>query len=419
MPNLTTSNSVDTFMQSANQGAMRTNLGLGDSATKNTGTTNGTVAAGDDSRITGAVQTSRTISAGTGLSGGGDLSSNRTLSVVYGTTSSSACRGDDVRLQSSFFNYYGAGSYTGLQNPFGASKPALVDIFLCSGGGGGGGGQVCSPGSSSDIYGGGGGSMGLLKVIRGFYYSPNTSFDATVGAGGAGGQGAICTSGGQITYATNGGPGGGSILTTGGATLLDCTQGLTTTGGAYSTPATLLSTEIADFYLNEPWLGGISSGTGEAGSPTRDTMANRPFIAHSWQQSGGSGGGVTSPYTAGINNGAHGGNAWNTVWGVRYGEDVTFDAPLNPFTLDGDIARVYNRGYGGSGGASAYQTNYKDDGGDPRAGHGSNGAQGCGGGGGGAFAVNDPISMGVSVRGGNGGAGGDGFLILVWHNIWP
>lgn len=34
----------------------RTNLGLGNSATKNTGTTAGTVAAGDDSRITGALQ---------------------------------------------------------------------------------------------------------------------------------------------------------------------------------------------------------------------------------------------------------------------------------------------------------------------------------------------------------------------------
>jgi len=34
----------------------RTNLGLGSAAVANTGTTTGTVAAGDDSRITGAVQ---------------------------------------------------------------------------------------------------------------------------------------------------------------------------------------------------------------------------------------------------------------------------------------------------------------------------------------------------------------------------
>ena len=58
MPDITVSTSIDTFMQSADQAAMRTNLALGDAATKNTGTTAGTVAAGNDSRITGALQTS-------------------------------------------------------------------------------------------------------------------------------------------------------------------------------------------------------------------------------------------------------------------------------------------------------------------------------------------------------------------------
>lgn len=53
----------------------------GDAAFKNTGTTAGTVAAGDDSRIVNSVPNSRAVSAGTGLSGGGDLSADRTLSV--------------------------------------------------------------------------------------------------------------------------------------------------------------------------------------------------------------------------------------------------------------------------------------------------------------------------------------------------
>lgn len=99
--------------------------GLGGAATKNVGTTAGTVAAGDDSRFTdartptahkashatgggdalapadiGAVPTSRSISAGTGLSGGGDLSANRTLSVSYGTTAGTAAEGNDSRLLS-------------------------------------------------------------------------------------------------------------------------------------------------------------------------------------------------------------------------------------------------------------------------------------------------------------------------------
>lgn len=85
----------------------RTNLGLGTAAVTNTGTGSGNTILGNDSRLTdartptahaashatgqsdavspaaiGAVPTSRTVTAGTGLSGGGDLSANRTLSVA-------------------------------------------------------------------------------------------------------------------------------------------------------------------------------------------------------------------------------------------------------------------------------------------------------------------------------------------------
>ena len=49
----------------------------------------------------GGVPTSRTISAGTGLTGGGDLTANRTLTVAYGTTSGTACQGNDARLSDS------------------------------------------------------------------------------------------------------------------------------------------------------------------------------------------------------------------------------------------------------------------------------------------------------------------------------
>ncbi|WP_130012130.1 hypothetical protein [Serinicoccus sediminis] len=47
----------------------------------------------------GAAPTTRTITAGTGLSGGGDLSANRSLSVNYGTTAGTAAQGNDSRLQ--------------------------------------------------------------------------------------------------------------------------------------------------------------------------------------------------------------------------------------------------------------------------------------------------------------------------------
>ena len=58
MPNYTVTNNIDALLKSTSNADARTNLGLGDAATKNTGTTAGTVAAGDDSRITGALQTS-------------------------------------------------------------------------------------------------------------------------------------------------------------------------------------------------------------------------------------------------------------------------------------------------------------------------------------------------------------------------
>lgn len=44
------------------------------------------------------VPTSRTITAGTGLTGGGDLSANRTLAVAYGTTAGTAAQGNDSRI---------------------------------------------------------------------------------------------------------------------------------------------------------------------------------------------------------------------------------------------------------------------------------------------------------------------------------
>lgn len=64
-----------------NKATARTNLGLGNSATLNIGNTVGTVAAGDDTRIVNSVQTSRSLSAGNGLTGGGNLSADRSISL--------------------------------------------------------------------------------------------------------------------------------------------------------------------------------------------------------------------------------------------------------------------------------------------------------------------------------------------------
>lgn len=74
------------------------NAGTLDPARLPIGTGAGTVAAGDDARIAAAVPNTRSITAGTGLSGGGALDTNRTLSVVYGTTAGTAAQGNDSRL---------------------------------------------------------------------------------------------------------------------------------------------------------------------------------------------------------------------------------------------------------------------------------------------------------------------------------
>jgi hypothetical protein len=64
------------------------------------GSTSGTATQGNDSRVVNAVQTSRQVIAGTGLTGGGDLSADRTLTVAYGTTAGTAAQGNDLRITS-------------------------------------------------------------------------------------------------------------------------------------------------------------------------------------------------------------------------------------------------------------------------------------------------------------------------------
>lgn len=62
------------------------------------GTAASTSAQGNDTRITGAVQSTRQVISGTGLAGGGDLTADRTLTVVYGAAAGTAAQGNDTRL---------------------------------------------------------------------------------------------------------------------------------------------------------------------------------------------------------------------------------------------------------------------------------------------------------------------------------
>lgn len=62
------------------------------------GTTAGTVAEGNDPRIVNAVPNHRTICAGKGLLGGGDLTEDRVLAVDFGTGACTVAEGNDPRI---------------------------------------------------------------------------------------------------------------------------------------------------------------------------------------------------------------------------------------------------------------------------------------------------------------------------------
>lgn len=90
---------VDDLSGVTNASTARTNLGLGGAATLSVGTTTGTVAAGDDSRITGAAQKSANLS---DLANAGTARTNLGLGgaavLNVGTTTGTVAAGDDARI---------------------------------------------------------------------------------------------------------------------------------------------------------------------------------------------------------------------------------------------------------------------------------------------------------------------------------
>lgn len=96
----------------ATAAAVRTLLELGGAALLNIGTTAGTAAAGDDGRIVGAVQGSRAVATQHSITGGGDLSADRTLALVGDTASPGASKvyGTDA---SGVRGWYSAGGSPG------------------------------------------------------------------------------------------------------------------------------------------------------------------------------------------------------------------------------------------------------------------------------------------------------------------
>lgn len=75
-------------------GSLSTNVTLNASF----GTTAGTIAQGNDARILGAVQNTRQITVGSGLQGGGDLSTDVNIAANFGTTGGTIAEGNDSRI---------------------------------------------------------------------------------------------------------------------------------------------------------------------------------------------------------------------------------------------------------------------------------------------------------------------------------
>ena len=174
-----------------NPALARQNLQLGDSSTKNTGTTANTVAAGDDARITGAMQKSQN---------GADIQDVAKFLQNLGL---------GVRGKTQFTT---SGSWT---CPDGVTT---VYITGCAAGAGGaGGGSASAYSATRSASGGGGGGAGETAIRRTVTVVPGTTYTVTIGAGSSGGAGGIVSGNNNGTNSADAGSTSfGTLLTLAG-----------------------------------------------------------------------------------------------------------------------------------------------------------------------------------------------------------
>ncbi|MDN0104513.1 hypothetical protein [Yersinia bercovieri] len=281
-----TAGTLDLFAQSGS---------LGGAALLNVGTTAGTVAAGNDSRITGALQKSANLS---------DLANVATARANLGVS------------PHGFSRFTSSGSFT---------VPAgVTQIFVSGCAAGGGGGSSLATNSSSFVTGGSGGGAGQPALNVPITVTPGQVIPITIGTGGTGATAATnnATAGGNTQLGAGGALmnlGGGSPgLVGGGGTSFPSDYGGPGGGAGYPGGSSAQNTNSFTATTATGGQGGqgASGPFGQAGPAGRGSVSNNlpADIGYGYGAGGsGSGGAYRSTISAPGAGGAPGLNGYIVI----------------------------------------------------------------------------------------------------------